>query len=124
MSAQNNLSKIQFKHTEGHDLHFVDAGDDADHGHIAWDKRSGRVDQIFVPEHLRRQGIATQLWDTAHSVAEQKGLVHPVHSDARTPEGDAWAKSVGGKLPKNYQCTTCGDYGHNYTEHEGKEMKA
>ena len=46
------------------------------------------------PDH-QRQGIATGMWEHAHSVASRP----LVHSALRTDDGDAWARSVGGRMP-------------------------
>ena len=88
------LSNIQFQHVEGPTMHYVDAGEDANFGHIAWDKRSGRVDEVFVPEEHRRKGIATALYTTAHKVAKEKGLTPPTHSETRTSAGEAWTQTL------------------------------
>jgi hypothetical protein len=51
---------------------------------------------VNTTENFKRKGIATLLFRKALSV----GLT-PRHSSDRTEDGDAWAKSVGGYLPKN-----------------------
>jgi GNAT superfamily N-acetyltransferase len=80
-------------------------------GSMNWDD-NGTVGHVSVkPEH-RRQGIATQLWNEGQRVAGMPpatcttpgcGQTHiipaPRHSSSRTPDGDAWAKSVGGEIP-------------------------
>jgi predicted GNAT family acetyltransferase len=95
MSARN-LSKLQFnyQHMPGLNEHVVEAGEEADHGHLSWDAHTGRISQVFVPESMRRQGIATQLWNKAHEEADKRGIVPPKHSDVRTIEGDKWAQKV------------------------------
>lgn len=50
---------------------------------------------------VRREGIATALWNHAHSAG-----LRPRHSAERTDEGDAWAKAVGGKAPKQDRVTS------------------
>lgn len=47
------------------------------------------------PEHQRR-GLATAMWNWAQENARPK----PRHSEQRTDAGDAWARSVGGRLPR------------------------
>ena len=106
MSAEDNLSPKQFvslSHTEGKYLHHVDAHDQDGNmvGSMDWNKRSKRVMNVSVSTRLRRQGIASSMWDLAHQVAKEKGQVGPQHSFDRTDLGDAWAKSVGGRLPHN-----------------------
>lgn len=56
----------------------------------------GMVGGIGVEEGLRRKGVATAMWRRA-----EKANWKPKHSPARTPDGDAWARTVGGPLPKN-----------------------
>jgi hypothetical protein len=60
----------------------------------------GEIDKIDVEERFRRQGVATQMLEEARRVSGVDGNVpYPVHSTTRTPEGEAWAKSTGDKLP-------------------------
>ena len=60
----------------------------------------GEIDKIDVEERFRRQGVATQMLEEARRVSGVDGNVpYPVHSTNRTPEGEAWAKSTGDKLP-------------------------
>jgi predicted GNAT family acetyltransferase len=106
MSAQDNLSQGQFvslHHHEGKYLHHIDAHDQdgAMVGSMDWNKRSKRVMNVSVSTRLRRQGVASSMWDLANQVAKEKGQVGPQHSYERTDLGDEWAKSVGGNLPHN-----------------------
>jgi hypothetical protein len=122
MSAKDHLSPNQFHQFKGYDL-LVNPGDESHNveaykekygpiGHFEWAADTGKVLDIKVtPEH-QRQGLATKMWDLAHN----SGLTKPVHSSERTPEGDAWAKSVGGKLPAVKKCTACGEVGHLASE--------
>ena len=71
-------------------------------GQMHWRKRGrgtvpGRVDWISVEPQHRRQGLATQMWEHAQSLDLRP---YPKHSNERTDEGDAWARSVGGRLPR------------------------
>lgn len=106
MSAQDHLSEQQFvslTHSEGKYLHHIDAHDQDGNmvGSMDWNKRSKRVTNISVSTRLRRQGIASNMWDLANQTAQEKGQVGPQHSYERTDLGDAWAKSVGGRVPHN-----------------------
>lgn len=106
MAASDHLNDKQFvsiSHTEGKYLHHIDAHDQdgAMVGSLEWNKRSKRVMNVSVSTRLRRQGIASHMWDLANDVAKEKGQVGPQHSFDRTDLGDAWAKSVGGRLPHN-----------------------
>jgi hypothetical protein len=56
----------------------------------------GMVGGVGVEEGLRRKGIATAMWNRA-----EKAGWNPKHSSTRTPDGEAWATTVGGHLPKN-----------------------
>lgn len=71
---------------------------DDDTAYIDWEP-SGELYYIKVPVEYRRRGIATQLWKSAQLYALHAGLPAPSHSQYRTNEGDAWAKSLGEKLP-------------------------
>ena len=55
----------------------------------------GTITEINVSE--RGQGIATGMWKYG-----QQFDPPPAHSPSRTPEGDAWAKKVGGYRPATY----------------------
>jgi len=50
---------------------------------------------------IPRRGIATALWNEGHRLAaENRRIPTPKHSALRTEAGDAWARSVGGRLPR------------------------
>jgi GNAT superfamily N-acetyltransferase len=83
-------------------------------GKLEWDSGTGDIQGVEVdPEH-RRKGIATAMWNRAQEVS--KGNVG--HSPARSDEGDAWARSVGGSGLERRACTECGDEGHLASEHK------
>jgi hypothetical protein len=66
-------------------------------GHLSWDRK--QVVNIEVNEP--RQGIGTALWHEGQRLAsENRRIPAPKHSAYRTNSGDAWAKSVGGPLPR------------------------
>lgn len=68
-------------------------------GSMLWDSRQIRGLNV-IPEAQRR-GVATSLWNKGHQLAaETKGIPQPKHSSDRTIEGSAWARSVGGRLPR------------------------
>lgn len=68
-------------------------------GEMWWNKDSGEIENIDVkPEH-RRRGVATGMWNHAHSNAREAGVARPVHAVMRSNAGDAWAKAVGGEIP-------------------------
>jgi ribosomal protein S18 acetylase RimI-like enzyme len=103
MSNLNPQQFVSLTHHEGKYLHHIDAHDQDGNmvGSMDWNKRSKRVMNISVSTRLRRQGIASHMWDLANQTAQEKGQVGPQHSYERTDLGDAWAKSVGGRLPHN-----------------------
>lgn len=57
---------------------------------------AGTILSVGVAPEMRRKGVASAMW----SRAKKKGY-NPQHSNFRTGDGDAWARSVGGRLPKN-----------------------
>lgn len=107
-----NLSGVQFRYTPndrgwagmpGANLHSVEAvnSDNELVGHIEWDANSGRIGMVHTAPEYRKLGVATAMWQHAHTLADVTGITPPQHSSSRTLEGDLWAKKVGGKLPKN-----------------------
>jgi len=72
-----------------------------DIGRMQWDNRS--ID-INVDDEHTRQGVATSMWEEGHRMAGQdRSIPQPKHSSDRTDKGDAWARSVGGRLPRRSQ---------------------
>lgn len=69
-----------------------------DLAYLDWEP-SGELYYIKVPVEYRRQGLATKLWRSAQKFTSKSGLPPLRHSRYRTNEGDAWAKSLGEKLP-------------------------
>lgn len=90
MSAQDNLSNVQFGHTATDEEHKVHAR--IGKKQVGWldlNKDIGVVNEVHVsPEH-QGKGIATGMW----KYAQAAGL-NPNHSDTRSEEGDAWAHSL------------------------------
>ena len=56
----------------------------------------GVCNDVWVANDYRRNGIATAMW----AIAEELLGIRPRHSTNRTPEGEAWAQSLGEKLPE------------------------
>ena len=73
-----------------------------DAGRMEW-QSDGKLEEIHVDTNFRRQGVATKMWHFAKALSATKpGVIpYPTHSDERTKEGDAWAKSTGDPVPKN-----------------------
>jgi hypothetical protein len=68
-------------------------------GSMLWQSKSIR--NIGVSPGLERRGIATAMWHEGHRLAgENARIPQPKHSADRTKSGDAWARSVGGRLPR------------------------
>lgn len=66
---------------------------------LKWDSK--QIRNIEVPEQFQRQGVATSLWNEAQRLSSDNSKIPaPKHSSDRTDSGDAWARSVGGKLPR------------------------
>lgn len=68
-------------------------------GSMGWHKDTGEITGIQVHSKYRRLGVANTMFHEAKNLAREYGLTEPVHSSDRTIMGDAWAKSVGGKIP-------------------------
>lgn len=106
MAAHESLSDVQFEYRHyppsesgiSFDQHKViakRAGSEV--GHMSWSHKGVHFIQALEP----RRGIGTALWNEGHRLAsENPGIVKPVHSADRTDSGDAWARSVGGRLPR------------------------
>jgi hypothetical protein len=104
MAAHENLSG-QFKYVApsmGSRLHEVQinlGGGPTDVAHMAWNAR--HIHNIEVPTEHQRKGVGTALWNEGHRLAEENARIpKPKHSADRTDDGTAWAKSVGGRLPR------------------------
>lgn len=103
MAASDHLSH-QF---DGYNLSFADKTVDgwkeheitahhkgAQIGFLNW---SGGVNDIQVAKEHQRKGVATAMWNWAHTLADKHpgDILHPEHSTHRTPSGEKWAKSTG-----------------------------
>lgn len=71
--------------------------DHGDVGHLYWHPRTGTIRDVLVQGDHQGKGIATEMYRVAQSV---KGVPSPKHSQDRTTAGEAWAKKVGGRLPR------------------------
>ena len=70
-------------------------------GHLYWHPRTGTIRDVLVSGEHQGQGIATQMYRMAQrAAATVKRVPQPKHSQDRTDAGDAWAKAVGGRLPR------------------------
>ena len=87
--------------------HLITAYDgDREVGKLEWNGSTGEVIEIEVERRTfadgqrdyRRQGIATAMWEWGQTMSPR-----PKHSKFRTDDGDAWAKTVNGPLPRRFQ---------------------
>lgn len=108
MPAHEHVNDVQFQYSP------LDSGGrvqqhrvlalsgDKNIGHLLWTSQGIR-NVMVNPEH-QRQGVATGMWNEGHRLAgENARIPKPKHSPDRTTEGNAWAKSVGGPLPRRKQ---------------------
>lgn len=72
-----------------------------DVGHLYWHPRTGKIRDVLVSGDHQGKGVGTQMYNMAQKSAETVARVpKPQHSADRTDAGDAWAKKVGGSLPR------------------------
>jgi ribosomal protein S18 acetylase RimI-like enzyme len=64
-------------------------------GRLAWYGTTGTISNVDVDAEHSRRGIATAMWHMG-----QEARPRPKHSADRTAMGDAWARKVGGRLPR------------------------
>lgn len=64
-------------------------------GELNWYGTTGTIHHIQVEGDYLRQGIATAMWEWGQTMRPA-----PKHSGDRTTQGDAWARSVGGPIPR------------------------
>jgi GNAT superfamily N-acetyltransferase len=106
------------KEMEGSPLHELHAygGTSNWHGSVgrmSWHHKTGEILNIEAYEPWRRQGVATHLLGEARRIAgETRGVKPPRHSADRTEAGDAWARSLGDRLPKRKQPTVAETESH------------
>lgn len=73
----------------------------------------GEIKHIETHPELRRQGLATKLYKFGHELHDDiDTFPAPQHSESRTDSGNAWAKAVGGVIPKNHSEVEDSDYRH------------
>lgn len=64
-------------------------------GQMDWHPKTHHITGINVYPEDQGKGIATAMWKMGQEIRPK-----PQHSADRTRAGDAWAKSVGGRLPR------------------------
>lgn len=73
-------------------------------GSMTWHPTSHEVTAVHVDERFQRQGVASEMWRFGQELRPR-----PKHSPDRTNAGDAWARSVGGRLPRRLMNNMRGD---------------
>ena len=106
MAASDKLSGLQFHYDqpdlgESKTTHRIRAYPESNPGFsvgtMLWNSKGIRNIESTEP----RRGVATAMWNEGHRMAETNAKVpKPKHSADRTTAGDAWARSVGGSLPR------------------------
>jgi len=86
------------KHRWEHKIRATDTETQKYVGQLLWDTHTGAIADVHVVPELQRRGIATSMWQKAHSLPSD--IIPPRHSVFRSDAGDAWARSVGGELPE------------------------
>jgi len=97
----SNLSPVQFsfhKTMVGHQV--LAHVDNKPVGKLEWAGATGKIQEVFVSKPHRRKGIATSMLEQSRTMAKEKGLNPPVHSERRSDDGQAWAESTKDKLPE------------------------
>ena len=65
-------------------------------GTLEWDVSSdGEIVSIEVVNRWRRRGVATRMLRVAERISRDQDWPEPTHSNTRTPEGEAWVRSLG-----------------------------
>ena len=84
----------------GRGINVLPKGTPVKAGEMTWAK-GGKVLDVTVDHVFQRQGVGTALWKHAHELAASNARIpRPKHSNDRTNAGDAFAHSVGGRLPR------------------------
>lgn len=103
MPANNaDFNGINYRHLDSGRLGARVIAEHPEHGYVGHmlllGLRGGsgrKIRDISVKPEFQRQGIATGMY----RYAEAAGL-KPKHSDQRTDQGEAWARSLGVRLPR------------------------
>lgn len=80
--------------------------DDGQVGRLEWmGRKPYAIHSLQVSDDHQRKGLATAMWDWSQA----QGRPKPTHSQQRTDKGEAWARSVGGRLPRRI-ASAAGDF--------------
>lgn len=66
-------------------------------GAMVWTRKSHEIHNVHVQPDHQRKGLATAMWNMGQELRPK-----PKHSPDRTESGDAWARKVGGRIPRGY----------------------
>lgn len=69
-------------------------------GYLIWSLDDGEVEKIYVGDKCRRKGLGTHMWNTAVEYSKQNNIPEPEHSSRRSYEGEMFAQSIGGYVPR------------------------
>lgn len=103
MPANNaDFHGLAFNYDKVGSLHYLEAQKEGEVvGKLNWVHKSGNVTGIYVPKEHRRKGIATALYNEAKRISSTtRGVPRPKITDDRTNDGEAWARTLGERLPK------------------------
>ena len=93
---------LSFDYAKVGSLHYLEAHKDGEVvGKLNWVHPSGNISGIHVAKEHRRKGIGTALYREGHRLAQERGIPKPKVTGDRTNDGEAWAKTLGVRLPKN-----------------------
>lgn len=107
----SNLSRRQFKdytleYERFPEAHLISAyhPEEGSVGSIEWNHKTGEISGVEVEEKHQRKGIATAMYRFGQDLSDKrKTVTKPQHSKARTDEGNAWAHSLGEKIPRKFR---------------------
>jgi ribosomal protein S18 acetylase RimI-like enzyme len=85
-------------------------------GELNWYGTTGTIHHIDVDDGYLRQGIATAMWEWSQEMRPKAK-----HSGDRTTQGDAWARSVGGPLPRRNMASRTAAFGDSPEDQKALE---
>lgn len=65
-------------------------------GQMSWSSK--QIEGLDVSDTHQRKGLATAMWNWGQEMRPR-----PKHSNDRTDQGDAWAKAIGGPIPRRLE---------------------
>jgi len=86
-------------------------------GALKWALCNAEITDVWVRPSWRRHKVATLMLAAAQAMAEENGWEVPRHSTVRTPEGEAWALSLGAEPAE----TVTAEDDYSFADHPGAE---